>query len=96
MKKKTKQILAILAIVLLLAMYAINLTLALIGSEAAQSMLKVTMVLSIMIPILLYAFLMLMRKNSGSHTAADDMTEEEKAEARRLMEEDFKEKDKLS
>ena len=57
---------AVIAIILLLSMYLINLVLALIGSEWAQEMLKLTMVMSIMIPILLYAFLMIMkRKDEG-------------------------------
>ena len=69
--KKLKRILAIVAIVLLLSMYLINLVLALIGSDWAQQMLKLTMVLSIMIPILLYAFLMLMRRNDRFPTSPE-------------------------
>ncbi len=90
-KDRLRRILAILGIVILLSMYAINLILALIGSEAAQQMLKITMVGSIMIPILLYAMLVLMKKTSGfSANHEEELTEEQKQEIYRLMEEQEK------
>ncbi len=69
MKKKIRRVMAVIAIILLLSMYLINLVLALIGSEWAQEMLKLTMVMSIMIPILLYAFLMIMKRNDNFPTS---------------------------
>ena len=87
MKKKTRQILAIIAIVLLLSMYLINLVLALIGSDWAREMLKLTMVMSLMVPILLYAFLMLMKRNDHFPTSyqapeiPDDLSDEENESA---------------
>ena len=86
-RKKLQRILAVIGIVLLLAMYIINIVLALIGSEAAQNMLKITMVLSIMIPILLYAFLMLMRRSDGFRsTPLEELDESQREEALRRLE----------
>ena len=90
MKKNTRRILAIIGIALLLAMYLINLVLALIGSEEARNMLKVTMVMSIMIPILLYAILMLTKNNDKFYGGPrEELTPEQKEEAwQRMLEED--------
>lgn len=86
MKKKTKQILAVIGIALLLAMYIVNIVLAVIGTEWSRNLLKGTMVLSLMIPILLYAFLMIMKKTSGKNPE-DEFTPEEWEKIRKKMEE---------
>lgn len=85
-RNNLRRILAIAGIVLLAAMYIVNIVLALIGTEEARNMLKATMVLSIMIPILLYAFLMLMRRSDGFRsTPVEKLTDEEMEEARRKL-----------
>ena len=91
MRKKTRRILAVIGIVLLLAMYLINLVLALIGSEEARNMLKVTMVMSIMIPILLYAVLMLTGRTDSLSGTEEELSPEQKEEAWRHMLQDSRE-----
>ena len=87
MKKKTRQILAIIGITLLLLMYIVNIVLALIGSDAARDMLKGTMVMSIAVPILLYALLVLMQKNDPFRKKPEDeLTEEQKQKIREMIE----------
>ena len=79
-----RRILAVIGIALLILMYVLNLILALIGTEWSRQALKGTMILSIAIPILLYAFLMLMKKNPGGKDT-EELTPEEKDEIRRLI-----------
>ena len=90
--KKRRRILAVIGIILLAAMYVVNLVLALIGTEWSRQALKGTIVLSIAFPILLYAFLLLMKKNPGG-TEEEQLTREEKDEIYRLIEEKEARKD---
>ena len=57
-KNKIKQILAIVAIVLLAGLYLACLIFALIKSPLATKLLGLTLVLTIMIPIILYVIMM--------------------------------------
>jgi len=54
--RKIKQVLAIIGIVLLVGLYVSTLVFALMKSEFATSMLKVSIFATTMIPIMLYAF----------------------------------------
>lgn len=89
---KKRRLLAVIGIIILVSMYVLNLVLALIGTDWARQALKGTMILSIAIPILLYAFLMLMKKNPGGNDE-EELTQEQKEEIYRLMEEKEKEGD---
>lgn len=53
---KAKQILAIIAIVLLVGMYVSSLVFALIGSDWAQPFLQASVYMTMLVPIVLYAF----------------------------------------
>ena len=74
-----KKVLAWIGIGLLVCMYLLNLVLALTGSEATRGMFTACVVCTILIPIILYCFLMLSKKFS----------------ARKEMKKDFEELDKL-
>ena len=64
MKRKDtlRRILAWTGIVLLLGMYAADLILALIGSPAAATLLKISLFLTIVLPLLLWIILVLLGK----------------------------------
>ena len=59
--KNTRRILAIAGIVLLLAMYLICLILALSGKHEATTLFRAALGATIAVPIVLYAFLMLLK-----------------------------------
>ena len=59
--KKTRQILAIAGIVLLLSMYVVCLILAITGKHEATTMFKAALGATIAVPLVLYAFLMLLK-----------------------------------
>ena len=59
--KKIKQIFALIGAVLLVCMYAATLIFALIDSPAASGLFKATVAATILIPVLLYAFIMITR-----------------------------------
>lgn len=56
--KNIKRILAIVAIVLLLSMYVATLVFSLIGSEQAQGWFRASLACTIIVPVLLYAFIL--------------------------------------
>lgn len=58
MKNKAKQILAIIAIALLAGMYIACLVLAIIGSEWSIKMLQLSMVMTVLVPVVLYLLMM--------------------------------------
>ena len=60
MKKKitARQVLAIIAIALLVGLYISALVLALIGSEFAQTLLKISLIGTFIIPIIIYVIMM--------------------------------------
>ncbi|MBQ9387977.1 MAG: hypothetical protein IJU01_04880 [Lachnospiraceae bacterium] len=59
---KGQRILAWIGIGLLLALYLTNLVLALIGSDFARTLLWISLVATIMIPIILYFFILMLKK----------------------------------
>lgn len=59
--KKMKQIFALIGAVLLVCMYAATLIFALIDSPAASGLFKASVAATILIPVLLYAFIMITR-----------------------------------
>lgn len=63
MKKKAsaKQVLAIIAIALLVGLYLSALILSLIGSELAQTLLKISLLGTFIIPIIIYVIMMFYR-----------------------------------
>ena len=63
--KKFKRIGAIVVIVLLLSMYIICLIAALSGSEQAQTLFRTALGMTVAVPIVLYAFLMMLRLAEG-------------------------------
>jgi len=74
-----KKILAWIGIGLLLSMYIFLFVLALVGSDATRGMFMACVICTILIPIILYCFLMLSKKFS----------------ARKEMKKDFEELDRL-
>lgn len=65
MKKKTKQILAIAAVVLLAGLYIATLILSLMKSEMAQSLFRGAVACTILIPCLLYVYMMAYKMLKG-------------------------------
>lgn len=59
--KKMKQILALTGALLLFAMYAATLVFALIGSDHARTLLKAAIVCTVIIPVFLYAYILVYR-----------------------------------
>ena len=58
---KTKRILAAIGAILLFGMYAGTLVFALINHPAAQGLLKASIACTIILPVLLYAFILVYR-----------------------------------
>lgn len=59
--KKLKQVLALTGALLLVCMYAATLIFALIDSPAASVLFKASVAATILIPVLLYAFILITR-----------------------------------
>lgn len=59
--KKIKQILALIGVVLLVCMYAATLIFALIDSPAASGLFRASVAATILVPVLLYAFILVAR-----------------------------------
>ncbi len=59
---KKQRVLAWIGIALLLCLYLCNLVLALIGSDFAKTLLWISLVATIMIPIILYFFIIMLKK----------------------------------
>lgn len=59
--KKTKRILALAGVVLLVGMYASTLVFALMKHENASNMLMASIVCTVLIPVLLYAYTLMYR-----------------------------------
>lgn len=74
MKKKitARQVLAIIAIALLAGLYISALVLALIGSELAQTLLKISLLGTFIIPILIYVIMMFYRIGSKKEEPVPD------------------------
>ena len=61
MFEKIKRILALIGVALLAGMYLTSLVLALLDSPAAKDWLKVSLVMSVLVPVLLFAFILVYR-----------------------------------
>jgi ACR3 family arsenite efflux pump ArsB len=59
--KKSKRILAIIGIVMLVGLYVVSLISAIFATEASATLFKVSIFCTIVIPLLLYAYMMLCR-----------------------------------
>ena len=59
--EKMKQILALTGALLLFSMYAATLVLALIGSDRALTLLKAAIVCTVIVPVFLYAYILVYR-----------------------------------
>lgn len=70
-KPKLKQIIAILMIILLVAMYVITLCLAIFSSKQTGKMFQASLFLTIALPILLWIYIFLYGIYSRRHTIAD-------------------------
>ena len=64
LSKKARQILAWAGIIFLAGMYVLDLILALIGSPAAMTLLRINLFLTFIIPVLLWILLVLLGKTS--------------------------------
>ena len=70
---KLKRIFALAGAILLICMYASTLVFALIDSPAAGNLLKASVATTILIPVLLYAFILVARLLKD-HSGSDDDT----------------------
>ena len=72
--KKAKRILALIGAILLVCMYACTLIFALTGSPASTGLFRASVAATILIPVLLYAYILVARllKGSGSDVASDE------------------------
>lgn len=73
--KKLKQILAILGVVLLLGLYVVTLIMAITDNTSTMSMLEASVVATILIPILMWAYSFiyrLLKKYYGSDKDKDE------------------------
>lgn len=61
MNKKKKQVLAMIAIVLLAGMYVSSLVLAFINTETARTLLKISFICTLTIPVIIYILMMMFR-----------------------------------
>lgn len=61
MYQKIKRILALLAVVLIFLLYLITFLLSLLKSEQAKELLMISLVATVVIPVLLYVYLWLFR-----------------------------------
>jgi len=62
---RVQRVLAWIAIGLLLALTVTDLVLAIIGTPEAQLALRVTIVLTVLVPIILYFFVLMLKKRKG-------------------------------
>ena len=72
MKKKTKQILAILAIVIIVAMYAATLIFSLIKSPAAQTLFRASLACTFLVPVIIYVIILVARTARPSRSPVID------------------------
>lgn len=75
--KNTKRICAILGVILLVGMYVLTLVFALIDSPWAFECLKVSIGLTILIPVLLWVYLSIFRFIAQNREANRDASSEE-------------------
>lgn|GEM_PF-6313992 len=84
--KKTRRILAVIGIALLLGMYLACFILALIGKHQATDLFRAALAATIAVPLMLYAFLMLLKlfppfvRNEAGEGGPEPVDEETDAE----------------
>ncbi len=71
--KKTKQILAIIGVVLLVALYVSTLVFALIGSDFATNCLKASIYATVVVPALIWAYTMVYRLLKNHYSLREDL-----------------------
>lgn len=71
MKKKPKQIAAIICIILLVLLYVLTLVVALLDFPGSDKLFAACLVATIGIPILLWLFIWVYGKYTNKHTIAD-------------------------
>lgn len=69
--KKTKQILAILGVILLAGMYVSTLVLAFIDQSRSLGLLKASIALTILVPVLLYAYTLIFKLTKKDDSDSD-------------------------
>lgn len=69
MYKKTKRILALLAVILIALLYGAVIILAFMNGEQAKNLLMIALVASVVLPVLLYIYLWLYRVFKGNDEA---------------------------
>ena len=75
--KKTRRILALIGIILLLSMYLVCFILAIVGRHEATTLFRAALGATIAVPIVLYAFMMLLKvfpmfSRNDEESAPDD------------------------
>ena len=76
--KNTKRILSILAVILLIGMYLATLIFALIDSPTAFECLKISIGLTILVPVLLWIYLAMFRYIEQRRQSNEDTSNSEK------------------
>lgn len=71
--KNFKRLIALLGVILLVLLYLSTLVFSLMDSEFASSMFKISIAGTIVIPVLLYAYLMFYRLSERNNEDADDI-----------------------
>ncbi|MCD8022474.1 MAG: hypothetical protein LUF30_05720 [Lachnospiraceae bacterium] len=75
--QKLKRIAAMIGVIILVGMYVIPLILALTGSQGTQNLLMASIVCTIVVPVLIYAMMLVARVLN--HTGVEDPSLEEHA-----------------
>lgn len=75
--KRTKQILAWIGIVLLVVLYLVTFILSLLKNPAAQTLFRASFYCTIMIPFLLYAFMLVYRVLNRKNEEPDETPKKE-------------------
>ena len=70
--KNIKRLLAVIGVILLIGMYVCTLIFALIGSPASDDLLKASIAATILIPVLLYGFILITRLLKNKNDQNDD------------------------
>ena len=70
--KKTKRVIALLGAIILFLMYACTLLFALIGHESAKELLMASIAATIILPVLLYGYLLVYRLSQKKDSADTD------------------------
>lgn len=92
--KKTKQILAIIGVVLLVALYVSTLVFALIGSDLATNCLKASIYATVVVPVLIWAYTMVYRLLKNHYSLREDLDSTKKeASAKTSNEPNIKKED---